>query len=259
MYPVLIEIGHFQLRAYGIVVALAFLAGGWVAGREARRRGMAPALVQDFVLYALVAGILGARLYYVLVSQPAWYLARPWDILAVWQGGLAVHGGILAGLAMAVWYARRNRLGLLAFVDTLTPGLALGQAIGQVACLLNGDSFGTPTTLPWGIVFTDPRALAPQGVALHPLQAYEFLAYLGVFGLVWAARRHLTRPGTVLALYAGAYGIARFFLEFLRADPPRMAGIVVPQAMSVFLVAGALLLAAGWWGQVQRDARRRTG
>src|SRR5574341_63387 len=133
MYPVLIDIGHFQLRAYGIVVALAFLAGAWVAGREARRRGMAPALVQDFLFYALAAGIVGARLYYVLVSQPAWYLARPWDILAVWQGGLAVHGGILAGLGVAAWYARRNHLGVLTFADVLTPGLALGLFFSDTA------------------------------------------------------------------------------------------------------------------------------
>src|SRR3990172_4630685 len=151
MYPVLIEIGHFQLRSYGVVVTLAFVAGAWAAGREARRRVMDPALVSDFLLYALVAGILGARLYYVLLSQPGWYLTRPWDVFAVWQGGLSVHGGILAGLGAAAWYARRARLPLLAFADVLTPGLSLAQAIGQVACLLSGDSYGTPTTLPWAI------------------------------------------------------------------------------------------------------------
>lgn len=256
MYPVLIEIGHFQLRSYGVVVALAFLAAAWVAGREARRRGMDPALVADFVPYALVAGILGARLYYVLIAQPGWYLARPWDVFALWQGGLSVHGGILAGLGAAAWYARRSRLGFLAFADILTPGLALGQAIGQVACLLSGDSYGTPTGLPWAITFTDPAAMAPRGVPLHPLQVYELLAYLGVFVLVWAARRHLARPGTILALYGGAYGAARFFLEFLRADPPRLLGIAVPQAISLVLVAAALLFAAGRWKHTPLAARR---
>ena len=242
MYPVLIDFGHFQLRSYGIIVALAFVAGAWVAGREARRRGMDPALVTDLTPYALVAGILGARLYYVLVSQPGWYLARPWEVFAIWQGGLAAHGGILAGFAAAAWYARRHRLGFLAFADTLAPGLALGQAIGQAACLLSGDSYGKPTTLPWAITFTDPWAMAPKGVPLHPLQVYEFLAYMGLFALVWAARGRLSRPGSILALYAGAYGTVRFFLEFLRASPPVLFGVVVPQAVSLALVAGAILL-----------------
>ena len=256
MYPVLIEIGHFQVRSYGLAVALAFLAGAWVARREAWRRGLDPALVADFLLYALVAGLLGARLYYVLVFQPGWYLARPWDVFAVWQGGLAMHGGLLAGLGAAVWYARRNRLGFLAFADTLTPGLALGQAIGQLACLLSGDSFGKPTTLPWAITFTDPWAMAPRGVPLHPLQVYEFLAYLATFGLVWAARRHRSRPGALLALYAGAYGTVRFFLEFLRASPPVLFGVVVPQAVSLALVAAALLFAVGRWTQARSLASR---
>lgn len=256
MYPVLIEIGHFHLRSYGVVVALAFLAAAWVAGREARRRGMDPALVQDFLPYALVAGILGARLYYVLVSQPGSYLERPWDVLAIWKGGLAVHGGILAGLGAAVWFARRHRLGVLAFADILTPGLALGHAIGQVACLLSGDSYGKPTTLPWAITFTNPHAMAPQGVPLHPLQAYEFVAYVGIFALVWTARRYLARPGDLLAFYAGAYGAVRFFLEFLRADPPRLLGIVVPQAMSLALVAAALVFAVGRWKRTPLAAPR---
>jgi len=247
MYPVLIEIGHFQLRSYGVVVTLAFVAGAWAAGREARRRVMDPALVSDFLLYALVAGILGARLYYVLLSQPGWYLTRPWDVFAVWQGGLSVHGGILAGLGAAAWYARRARLPLLAFADVLTPGLSLAQAIGQVACLLSGDSYGTPTTLPWAITFTDPRAMAPQGMPLHPLQVYEFLAYLAIFGLVWATRRHFVRPGAVLAFYGGAYGAVRFLLEFLRANPPVAFGMVIPQAVSLALVGAALLFAAAAW------------
>lgn len=256
MYPVLIEIGHFQLRSYGVVLALAFAAGAWLAGREARRRGMDPASVQDFLPYVLVAGILGAQLYYVLVSQPGSYLERPWDILAIWKGGLAVHGGILAGLGAAVWYARRHRLGFLAFADVLTPGLALGHAIGQVACLLSGDSYGKPTTLPWAITFTNPHAMAPRGVPLHPLQVYEMLAYLGVFALVWAARRRLDRHGSVLALYAGAYGLVRFFLEFLRVDPPRLLGIVVPQAVSLGLVAGAVLFVVVRRGPHLLAARR---
>jgi len=239
MYPVLIDVGVYQLRAYGVVVALAILSGVWVAGREARRKGLDPALVGDAVWPIVVAALAGARLYVVAFHDPASYLARPLDILAIWQGGLSVHGALLGGLLAAVWYARRRRLGFWAFGDVLAPGLILGQTLGQIACLLNGDSYGKPTTVPWAIVFTDPRALAPLDVPLHPIEIYEGLAYLAVFLVVRRVSRRATREGAVVLTYAVGYGIARFLVESFRGDPPVVAGVVVPQAVSALLVVAA--------------------
>lgn len=244
MYPVLIDLGWWQLRSYGVFVVVAVVVGAWWSAREARRKGLDPALVYDFASFGGLAGLVGARLYYVLLSQPGYYLARPLEILAIWHGGLAVHGALLGGLLAGVWFIRRRGLSFWRFADIAAPGLILGQTVGQIACLLNGDTYGKPTTLPWAITFTDPRAMAPLGVPLHPIEIYELLAYLAVFLLVWRVSRRATQDGAATLAYAVGYGITRFGLEFLRGDPPVMAGIVVPQAISVLLVAAAL---GAWW------------
>lgn len=244
MYPVLLDLGMVQLRSYGVFVALAVLSGIWFSTREARRRGVDPSLVTDGVFALIGAGLVGARLYYVALSQPAYYLANPFEILAVWHGGLAVHGGLLGGLLAGLWYVRRRGVAFWRFADIVAPGLILAQSVGQLACLLNGDTYGKPTALPWAITFTDPRAMAPLGVPLHPLQVYELLAYLVVFLVVWQVSRQATPDGSVALTYAVGYGVARFAMEFFRADPPLVAGIIIPQAVSALLVAVAL--GAGW-------------
>lgn len=244
MYPVLIDLGFYQLRSYGVFVTIAILAGIWFAVQEARRKGLGPTVVTDGAWPMVIAGLVGARLYYVLFSDPAAYLARPLEILAVWHGGLSVHGALLGGLLAGVWYVRRRRLAFWAFADVTAPGLILGQTVGQIACLLNGDTYGKPTTLPWAITFTDPRAMAPLNVPLHPIQLYELLAYGAVLLLVWRVARWATRDGTAILTYAIGYGLARFAMEFFRGDPPVVAGIIVPQAISALLVVGAV---ACWW------------
>lgn len=244
MYPILIDLGFYQLRSYGVFVALAILTGLWFAAREARRKGLDPAVVWDAAWPGVGAGLVGARLYYVAFNDPGFYLARPFEILAVWHGGLSIHGALLGGLIAGLWYIRRRRLGFWRFADVVAPGLILGQTVGQIACLLNGDTCGRPTTLPWAITFTDPRAMAPLGVPLHPIQVYELLAYLAVFLVVWWVSRRATQDGAAVLTYAVGYGLARFAVEFFRGDPPVVAGLVVPQAVSALLVVAAL---AAWW------------
>lgn len=255
MYPILLDLGFYQLRSYGVFVAVAILTGIWYSAREARRRGVDPSIVTDGAGLIVVAGLVGARLYYITFSQPAYYLAHPFEILAVWHGGLSVHGSLLGGLLAGVWHIRRRGLSFWRFADVVAPGLILGQTVGQIACILNGDTYGKPTALPWAITFTDPRAMAPLNVPLHPIQVYELLAYLAVFLVVWQVSRYAKQDGAVLLTYAIGYGLARFAMEFLRGDPPVVAGIIVPQALSVLLVVatlGAWLLrspspeGAGW-------------
>jgi phosphatidylglycerol:prolipoprotein diacylglycerol transferase len=240
VYPVLAQIGSFQLRSYGVVLAASFLLAAWLAAKEARRKGLGPDVVNDFVVYALIGGIAGARLYYVAFSKPSYFVAHPWEILAVWRGGIGIIGAVFGGFVAALWYCRRRKVPLWRFADALAPALILGQAAGVLACLLNGDSYGKASSAPWAIVYTDPRAMAPLNVPLHPVELYEMAAYLLVFALVWLSRRRWQSDGALFLLYLAGYGAARFAVEFFRGDPAIFAwGIPAAQVFGVALVVAA--------------------
>jgi phosphatidylglycerol---prolipoprotein diacylglyceryl transferase len=242
MYPVLFEFRGFQIRSYGVIVALSFLIALWMTTREAERKGLDPKLVQDFAVYGLLGGIVGARLYFVLFSAPDYFLQHPWEIFAVWSGGIGVIGSLIGGFIVAVWFCRKRKISLLEFGDTLAPGVALGQTVGQVACLLNGDSYGRPTDLPWAITFTDPRSMAPLNIPLHPIEIYEMAAYLFVFLLVWKTRKHDRSKGFTFFIYLAGYGTARFVVDFFRGDPALFAwGIQAAQLFGVAMILASLV------------------
>ena len=241
MYPVLVQLGPFELRSYGVVVALSFLLGLWLSTREAKRKGLDPALIQDFAFYALLGGIVGARLYFVAFSEPLYYLRKPWEILAVWHGGLGIIGALAGGFVVAFWYCRRKNLSIWRFADTLAPGAILAQAAGVLACLLNGDSYGKASGLPWAITYTDSRAMAPLNVSLHPVEIYEMRAYFLVFLLVWMTRKRHRADGFVFLTYLAGYGVARFAVEFFRGNPAIFAwGIPAAQVFAAALIAIAV-------------------
>lgn len=242
MYPILFQFGHFGLRSYGVVVALSFFVGLWLSTKEARRKGIDPRLIQDFAVYALLGGIIGARLYFILFSDPAFYLKNPWEIFAVWHGGIGVIGSLFGGALVALWYCWKKGISFWKLGDTLTPGTALGQTVGQFACLFNGDSYGKPTDLPWAITHTDPRSLAPLNVPLHPIEIYEMAAYFMVFLIVWSTRNKYRADGFAFFTYLSAYGVARYFIEFFRGHPAIFAwGIPAAQVISAALVFASLV------------------
>ena len=241
MYPVLLQFGNFEIRSYGLIVALSFFIGLWLSTKEAESKGLEPRLIQDFALYALLGGILGARIYFILFSDLAYFLQKPWEIVAVWHGGIGIIGALLGGFLTAVWYCRRKKLSFWRFADALAPGIALGQTVGVFACLLNGDSYGKPTALPWAITYTDPRSLALLNVPLHPIEIYEIVNYLLVFLLVWKTRGNYRIDGFAFLTYLAGYGVARFSVEFFRGNPAIFAwGIPAAQVFGVALILASL-------------------
>jgi len=226
-------------------MATAMALGLWLAYRDARRRGIDPEDLLKASELALLGGLVGARLYYVLFNLD-YYGQFPSKIFAVWEGGLAIHGGVLGGILVGGIYAWRRKLPLASYLDVAAPSLALGQAIGRWGNFFNEEAFGTPTSVPWKLFISPPHRplVYAQDEFFHPTFLYESLWDLGVFLLlVLAFRGRFARaPGALFLAYVGAYSVGRFITEGIRTDPLMLGPIRVAQLMSVLGVALALVV-----------------
>ena len=245
--PVLLSLGHIHIGWYGIIVTLAIVAGVWVATREAKRRGISADHTLDLTTWAVVGGLIGARLFHV-IDKLDYYMANPLAALAIWQGGLAIWGAIAGGAVAAALYARRQGLPLARFADAATPALLVGQMIGRFACIINGDSTGTPTDLPWGFVYVNPGSMVPPellGVPTHPYPVYEILWNSIVLGVIWILRSRVKREGVLFLTYVSLYAVGRFALSFVRREVIWFGGLQEAQVMSVIvLIAVGVALVA---------------
>jgi phosphatidylglycerol:prolipoprotein diacylglycerol transferase len=249
------QLGPFVIRWYGILMATAIVVGLWLGYRQARREGL-PA--DDFISVAqwsILAGLVGARLYEVIFNWD-YYGQYPAKIIAVWEGGLAIHGGLIAGALVGVWLARRWRLPIFRSLDVAAPSIAIGQAIGRWGNFFNEEAFGRPTALPWKLYISPPHR--PPGFAqydfFHPTFLYESLWDFAVFlVLVFGLRSRLhDRPGALFFCYVGLYSVGRFAIEALRLDSFWIGPFRVPQLAS--LVGIAVAIAALAWLQRRRPA-----
>ena len=240
MYPILFHFGPITIRSYGAIVAIAVLVAWLLARRESKRNGISPVLIDDFLTWGILFGLAGARIDYVLFSDLTSFLRNPFEIIAIWHGGLAIQGAVIGGLVGALWFCRRRNLSFWKLADTLAPALIIGQAIGRIACLLNGDAYGKPTALPWAITFTNPDSLAPKGIPLHPTQLYEFAWDLIVFALLLLLRRRSRREGTLFLWYAGLYSLGRFVIEPFRWD--QLTYRLGPYSLSTAMTFSALAI-----------------
>lgn len=221
MDPVIFQVGPVAIRWYGLMYVVAIIVGIVVVNREVRRRGMAPTLddILDFVLITVPIAIVSARLYYV-AFQWNYYGQNPADIYKIWQGGLAIHGGLIGG-ALALWiFSRWKKISFWQFADVLAPALVLGQALGRFGNFMNGDAYGTPTDLPWGLVFprSSPAGQAYPELHLHPTMLYEMVGDLIIFGALMWLRKKPFKDGFLLSVYAISYSVLRFVVEFFRGD-----------------------------------------
>ncbi|MBU6353382.1 MAG: prolipoprotein diacylglyceryl transferase [Cyanobacteria bacterium REEB498] len=249
--PLLFQLGPFSLRWYGLLIALAVLLGLVLATRLGKQRGLDPAVIADLLPILVLAAVVGARLYYVLFEWRQYQLN--WlDALAVWRGGIAIHGALLGGTAAVILYARWRRLAFWNLLDVLLPSVALGQAIGRWGNFFNSEAFGLPTDLPWKL--TIPLANRPleflDQASFHPTFLYESLWNLGVLALLLLLFQRGLRgqiqlpPGALSCVYLIAYSSGRLWIEGLRIDPlcllgspPDCAGgLRMAQLMSLLLI-----------------------
>ena len=246
MLPKLVSIGFFYLPTYGVLVALAFLAGLGVTLRLARRISLAPDEITNLAVYCAIAGILGAKLCMILFDL-GYYVHHPGEIftLETLQAAGVFHGGFIAALAVAIVYMQQRRLPLLTTMDVFAPGVALGQSIGRLGCFAAGCCWGKDCNLPWGVRFrSDAAAPVPLDRTLHPVQLYESAADLIIFAVLYRHFSRSHRSGSVIGLYLILYSAARFIIEFYREHEQALAGpfsLTQWIALALF-VTGALIL-----------------
>jgi phosphatidylglycerol:prolipoprotein diacylglycerol transferase len=245
-----INIGPLTFHYYGLIIMLGVVAGGFVARRLLREMDEDdPDIIWDALIWVLILGVVGARLYHVFTPSKSllaagidtrYYLTHPIDLIAAWQGGLGMPGAIIGG-ALGLWiFSRRNNLNAWRLLDAVAPATALGQAIGRWGNFVNQELYGPPTDLPWGIFIRPENRLAgyENFAQFHPLFLYESIWNLAnlVF-LVWLWRRYGDRlkTGDLFLAYLITYPLGRFLLEFIRIDFVPLFGINFNQILSLIV------------------------
>jgi phosphatidylglycerol:prolipoprotein diacylglycerol transferase len=243
--PILLSMGHFQLRWYSLIVTSAIMLGLWLAVREAGRKGFNTEEVTNSAIWIIAAGLVGARLFHVIDHWPDVFAANPVRALYIWEGGLAIWGGVLGGLAAAAILARVMHWKLPRLLDALVPGVVLAQAVGRIACIITGDSIGKPTSGPFGFAYTSPNAMVPQlGVYYTPTPVYEILMNLSIFALLWSLRKKKLSDGVLTLIYLGLYSSVRFFIAFTSAYKIVALGLNQAQIISLLIFAVSVPLLA---------------
>ena len=247
MHPILFEVGDWPVYSYGVLLALAYLAGLQLAVVRARRVGLDGARVMDLGIYLIIAALVGAKLMLVVVDFN-YFRQQPRELLSLVRAAGVFYGGLLAAFAVAVLLIRRYRLPLWKTTDAFAPGIALGHVVGRLGCLMAGCCYGRATDVPWGITFTDPAAASnvgtPLNIPLHPTQLYEAGAELLILlFLLVTERRGRPFAGRTFWSYLLLYAISRFVIEFFRGDERgSLAGLSTSQAVSVVLAPIALVM-----------------
>jgi len=242
--PIIAQIGPFQLGWHGVFSMLALVAGVWIGLWHAKLLGIDVDTMVSGLGWVILGAVVGARLFHVLDHIP-YYAQHPLEIVAVWQGGIAVYGGFVGGVltgAVAAW-----RLGLPVWtcLDAAAPAMLVGQAIGRIGCLINGDAWGGPTGCPCGVVYWHEHALLPAellGVPTHPYALYEIIGVAALLGLLWAMRTRFDRPGTMFLVTTIGYGAIRFTLSFVRQETVIVFGLQEAQLVALVTAAIAVVI-----------------
>jgi phosphatidylglycerol---prolipoprotein diacylglyceryl transferase len=251
VFPQLFHIGSFALPTYGLLVAIGVFVGLMVASKLSERQGLDPENAWNLGIFAILAALLGAKVLYI-INDWGYYTRHPKDILSLstLQAGGVFYGGLIAAIAVSVWYIRRNRMPVLRTCDAFAPGIALGHVFGRFGCFAAGCCFGKPTSMPWGVTFTNPLANlnseTPLNVRIHPTELYEAAVELiNFFVLLWIFKNKKFE-GQVIGTYLFLYGVARFILEFWRGDPGRgevFGGLMSgTQLISIFMAIAGLAI-----------------
>lgn len=248
-------LGPLPINWYGITMALGFLVAGYLAWRAAPRHNVPREKIESLMIWLVVGVVVGARVYFLVQNDFTSYWREPWRMFAVWEGGLAFFGGLFGAILAAFLFTLKEKLSFARVSDLFAPFIPIGAAIGRTTCGLAGMDYGTQTSLPWGVVYSNPNSYAPvDGIARHPVQFYEMLGDLMIAGTLLKLRGKLP-DGVMFLAYLILFAGLRFFLFFARGDVPVVSvGLKNGQltALAIFAVAATLIV----WVAL-RGAKRR--
>ena len=260
MHQYLFFVGDFPIRAYGLILSLSIILATGVAYFLAKQDGRWHNHIVDIGIYSGIAGIVGARLWDVFFFDWAYYSHHLSEIFYVWQGGMAIQGGIVFGVGAGIIYARRHKIDILALADIVAPAIILWQAIGRCANLLNGDAFGAPTGGNFGIIYPETTlAYHTYGAQpLWPAEVWEGQIDFVIFALLLIFRAFPHAKGQAFSLYIMLYSLARFGLEFLRGDYATPVFLSFTSAQTTSLVAFILALIFFIYCQITYSGQKKT-
>jgi phosphatidylglycerol:prolipoprotein diacylglycerol transferase len=267
MYPELFRIGNFPINTYGVFLALAFLSAILIAVKLAARDELPREKIYDLCLWMLLFSLIGSKIL-MLFTEPE-YRDHPWQLISLdfLRSGGVFYGGLIGAVLSGYFLMRRYQLPWWKTADACAPGIAIGNFFGRQGCFAAGCCWGKPTTLPWGVKFTElghEITGVPIDVPLHPTQLYESFAMLLVFFYLLWLHKHRRFSGQVILFYALLYSIIRFTIEFWRDDPrgdlfglTTLTGLSTSQLISIVVGAGALLLLVLRWRKASATTNGR--
>jgi len=231
--PVIAQIGPFQIRYYGVIYALGFLIAYYVLVKNREQLGWSRDDVDSYLLQLIAGVVIGARVFHVLFWEPSYYMQRPLEVLMIWKGGLAFHGGLAGALVVSYYFCKKKKTPLLSLADTLVIPAAIALALGRIANFINGELWGTVTNVPWCVEF--PGA----GGCRHPVQLYAAAKRFAVAGILYFLKKKKRPRGYLFWMFILLMGLGRLIIDFWRADS-RFLGLSAGQYFSALMVLVAL-------------------
>lgn len=246
MNSIFLKIGNIEIYWYSIILLVAFIIGCTYILKETKKIGIPKEKIENFIFYTIPISLVGARIYYVIFNH-TYYFEYPLDIIKVWEGGLAIHGGIIAGLICLIFFVKKNNINILKMTDILLIALIIGQIIGRWGNFMNSEAYGPTTSLAFLKSIHLPNFIINgmyiDGVYHHPTFLYESLWNLiGLIIILIVKNLKINKTGIITSIYLVWYGVGRFMIEKLRTDSLMFHHIKVAQIVSIFMILIGIIL-----------------